>query len=329
MIIPWTPYTKRKRGKGLKKKLFFAGICFLLVFLLANPEAALLAARDGLSLWFNTLLPTLLPFLILTGLLMNIKVSWKLPKPAIRLCRTLFGLSPWGMYAFLFGKLLGFPVGAKLASDLTYTGKICRQEGEYLLTFCSNPSLAFLLTFLGQTCLKGRYPARDLLFPLFLADLCCMLFFRFFVYKGCTAADHMWPDPDAIAEKKTSQVCSTGALLDVCIMNGFETITRLGGYILLFSVLSPCFSQCPLIPDTFKEILLCIMELTTGLNRIASSNLPERTIYLAAMTLSSFGGLCVAAQTKSVLDGRLSFFPYASAKCLSTILTLCILLIGT
>lgn len=313
----------------MKKKLLFAGTCFLLLFLLANPGPALFAARNGLSLWLNTLLPTLLPFLILTGLLLHIQLPLKIPTSGIRLCQTLFGLSPWGMYSFLFGKLLGFPIGAKLAADLTYTGKISRQEGEYLLAFCSNPSLAFLLTFLGQTCLKGRYPARDLLFPLFLADLCCMLFFRFFVYKGCTAADHMWPDPDAIAEKKTSQVCSTGALLDVCIMNGFETITRLGGYILLFSVLSPCFSQCPLIPDTFKEILLCIMELTTGLNRIASSNLPERTIYLAAMTLSSFGGLCVAAQTKSVLDGRLSFFPYASAKCLSTILTLCILLIGT
>ena len=112
---------------------------------------------------------------------------------------------------FLFGKLLGFPVGAKLASDLTYSGKICRQEGEYLLTFCSNPSLVFLLTFLGQTCLKGRYPARDLLIPLFLADLCCMLFFRFFVYKGCTATDHMWPDPNADTEKKTSQACSTGS----------------------------------------------------------------------------------------------------------------------
>ena len=106
----------------MKKKLFFAGICFLLVFLLANPETALLAARDGLSLWFNTLLPTLLPFLILTGLLMNIKISCQIPKPGIRLCKTLFGLSPWGMYAFLFGKLLGFPVGAKLASDLTYSG---------------------------------------------------------------------------------------------------------------------------------------------------------------------------------------------------------------
>nr|WP_294526413.1 hypothetical protein [uncultured Blautia sp.] len=311
----------------MKKKLLFAGTCLLLLFLLTNPGPALLAAKDGLSLWLNTLLPTLLPFLILTGLLLHIQLPVKIPGFCIRLCHILFGLSPWGMYAFLFGKLLGFPVGAKLAADLTYTGKISRQEGEYLLTFCSNPSPAFLLTYLGQTCLKGRYSASRLLLPLLLADLCCMLFFRFFVYKGQTAADQMQLYPGTITEKKTSQARSTGALLDVCIMNGFETITRLGGYILLFSVLSPCISQCPLIPDTIREILLCIMELTTGLHRITSLCLPEYTIYLASMTLSSFGGLCVAAQTKSVLDGRLPFFPYASAKCLSTILTLCILLL--
>lgn len=311
----------------MKKKLLFAGTCLLLVFLLTNPGVSLNAAKEGMSLWLNTLIPTLLPFLILTGLLLHMQLPVKVPNAVINLCRVLFGLSPWGMYALIFGKLLGFPVGAKLASDLTYAGKISKREGEYLLTFCSNPSPAFLLTYLGQFCLRARYQIWELFMPLLAADLCCMLFFRFIVYRGHTATVFNPAYSRIITEKKTSQSCSTGALLDVCIMNGFETITRLGGYILLFSVLSPCISQCILIPDTFKKILLCIMELTTGLQRISSSGLSGRTIYLAAMTLASFGGLCVAAQTKSVLDGRLAFFPYASAKCVSAVFTLCILLI--
>lgn len=47
--------------------------------------------------------------------------------------------------------------------------------------------------------------------------------------------------PDTCYEKKeTSEADSPGVILDVSIMNGFETITRLGGYILLFSILTGC-----------------------------------------------------------------------------------------
>ena len=37
--------------------------------------------------------------------------------------------------------------------------------------------------------------------------------------------------------------------------------------------------------------------------------------------MSAFGGLCIVAQTKSVLGKDLSLRPYASAKCLNTAIT--------
>ena len=50
----------------MKKKIILLSVILLLLFLLCYPAEALAAARNGLKLWLETLLPTLLPFMILT-----------------------------------------------------------------------------------------------------------------------------------------------------------------------------------------------------------------------------------------------------------------------
>ena len=57
----------------MKQRITTAGVICLLIFLLKFPEESLFAARDGMKLWLNTLIPTLLPFLILTGILLHTK----------------------------------------------------------------------------------------------------------------------------------------------------------------------------------------------------------------------------------------------------------------
>ena len=93
--------------------------------------------------------------------------------------KVVFGLSPGGAYVFLLGLLTGYPMGAKLTADLYYAGKISRQEAEYLLTFCNNPSPAFLITYVGHICLEGKLHIGFLVGILFLSDMICMCFFRF------------------------------------------------------------------------------------------------------------------------------------------------------
>lgn len=46
----------------MKRILLTAGILLLLVFLLLHPQEGLAAARTGMTLWLNSLIPALLPF---------------------------------------------------------------------------------------------------------------------------------------------------------------------------------------------------------------------------------------------------------------------------
>lgn len=307
----------------MKRSLTTAGILLLLLFLLQNPQESLNASREGMKLWLNTLLPTLLPFLILTGFLIHTNIIEKILSPFSGFWKTVFGLSPSGAYIFLLGMLCGYPMGAKLASDLFSHGKIEKREAEYLLTFANQPSPAFLTTYLAHICLEQKVSTGEIFFILLLADLLCMLFFRFVIFQNQTVTRAA----KNFSKKETSTTSSPGSIIDVSIMNGFETIARLGGYILLFSLIAACVHHYWKWSGISCSLILGMLEITTGLQQISQAGLSFQMQYLVSMALTAFGGCCILAQTKSVTDKNLSFLPYVSAKCLNGALTVTLILV--
>ena len=308
----------------MKQRIITLFCICLLLFLLVHPEEALLSAKDGMSLWLNVMIPTLLPFLILTGILLKTGNSPQLLEPLAPFWKHFFGISPAGAYVLILGFLCGYPMGAKLAHDLYINHQISQREGEYLLTFSCNASPAFIFSYLSQNILEGKIPPHSLLLILLSADFVCMLFFRFLVYHGNTVSS-VKPE---YRKKETYQQDSTGVILDVSIMSGFETITRLGGYILIFSLLFTGFYHYWPFCSQNKILLTSPIELTTGLHQIAQSAFSWKIKYITSMTLTAFGGFCVMFQTKSVLEEKLSILPYIFAKCLNASLVFLFLVLS-
>ena len=277
-----------------------------------------------MSLWINVMIPTLLPFLILTGILLKTGNIPQLLEPLAPFWKHFFGISPAGAYVLILGFLCGYPMGAKLAHDLYINHQISQREGEYLLTFSCNASPAFIFSYLSQNILEGKIPPHSLLLILLSADFVCMLFFRFLVYHGNTVSS---AKPE-YRKKETYQQDSTGVILDVSIMSGFETITRLGGYILIFSLLFTGFYHYWPFCSQNKILLTSPIELTTGLHQIAQSAFSWKIKYITSMTLTAFGGFCVMFQTKSVLEEKLSILPYIFAKCLNASLVFLFLVLS-
>ena len=105
-------------------------------------------------------------------------------------------------------------------------------------------------------------------------------------------------------------------------MNGFESITKLGGYIILFSVFQGVIKKV-LAPFGPVMYLMCgITEMTTGITALAGTGWSLTLLYPMLLGITAFGGICIAAQTKSMLAGTdLSFGPYIWAKLLNFMLT--------
>ena len=103
--------------------------------------------------------------------------------------------------------------------------------------------------------------------------------------------------------------------LDESILDAFVTITKIGGYIILFSILAQVLSELLPFSDIIKYIGIGILEITTGGAVISKLAMEEwlRNALLAG--LCAFGGLSSAAQTASVLAGTdLKMADYMGAK---------------
>ena len=106
--------------------------------LLLWPQESTRAAKDGLMLCYNVILPSLFPFFVLSSLSVDLgftRLFGRLLEPVMR---PLFRISGAGASAFALGCIGGYPVGAKTAVSLYESGQCSRSEAHRLLAFCNN-----------------------------------------------------------------------------------------------------------------------------------------------------------------------------------------------
>lgn len=299
----------------MKKMLYFSVTVILLAFLLADPVHAIDASKDGLMLWFHSLVPTLLPFLILSNLLIAIDGISYLTGVLYPIAHRLFGCSQGGCFCLAAGFLCGYPVGAKLAGDLVREKRITLEEGNYLLAFCNNPSPAFLIGY----CLTDTLKCPELLLPTLGLIYGVPLLLALILRRGRKFED-------LPIEKKTSQSQISFKIVDVCMMNGLESILKLGCYIILFSILARLLIRLPCPSSYVTYGSVGFLEMTNGITLAAADlSLPIAQKYLFVLGFLSFGGLSGAAQAQSMILGSgLSFLSYLKAKLCTAVLTVCL-----
>lgn len=144
-------------------KSFFSSLlgATLFVILLFFPGLVFEGAKMGLNLWFFTLVPTLLPFMVFSNILIQSRLIEHLLFLPGLFTRKYLHLSPAGLYAFLCGFFFGYPSGAKILADLLKTDQIDPKEASMLFGFCNNVSPAFLITYFLTLHLKHPEKAGD------------------------------------------------------------------------------------------------------------------------------------------------------------------------
>lgn len=295
--------------------IFF--IILVLVYLLFYPTKAFQAASNGLLLWFYTILPSLLPFIILSNFLISTKKIPSFLHKFSHFFSVTMGLSTYGAYAMILGLFCGYPMGAKVTGDLYRENLIDKQEATYLLTFANNPSPMFLSSFL-----LGKVLKKPALYLHTLMILYAAMFFTSFLFRMYYRRFENYTVRQITAKEASANYFS---LIDQAIMNGFETITKLGGYIILFSIIASIIQHMTVLLSIIHDFLPGIIELSTGVVIIAQTSYGFSIKYIAILMCVSFGSISIALQTKGMLFGTpLSLKPYMIGKIVHTIFT-CIL----
>ncbi len=308
----------------MKKSIGGSMAVFCLLMLLARPSLALEGARQGLLLWADVVLPTLLPFMICSGMIVALDGIGILTRPFFPVLSGLMGLSDQGSYVFMSGLLCGYPMGAKTASDFADCGRIRPEEGRFLLAISNHPSPMFVLGYvMNQLRLAAGARASisiwAVILCLYLPILPLTLLAKHLYLSPRRQKNGKSQTPDSHPSPRTEPFSFNRHM-----MSCFETMVVIGGYIMLFSILALYLRWLPFpshTPRLFLPALLGLVEITTGIQAIASGVSGPAALMLI-LASAAFGGISGVFQTKSVLkNAGLSIRHYVLWKLLHSLLS--------
>lgn len=303
--------------KRIYKKFFIGGLILGLLFLLCFPKESFNASLKGLVLWFRMIIPALLPFVILSNIFIRFHIANYFSFLLEPVLGRLFQIRKEGCFCILAGFLFGYPMGAKVANDLVVEKQLPKSEGEYLFLFCNQASPAFILNYVALNGLKDEKLFLPIFLIVFFSSFTLGVLLRLTLYKKREVINYT--QVSKISYKSNSPF----ELLDNCIMNGVETILKLGAYIILFSILVEMVEILFRNFFTLKAISIGILEMTNGIAYLTTLDTHFETKFLLALFCISFGGIsCVFQTAGMVKSSHFSIIKYLIAKIMTAFIAI-------
>ena len=216
------------------------------------------------------------------------------------------------------GLLCGYPMGAKTTADFVRDGSISSNEGKRLLAIAGCPSPMFVAGYIHSH-LDGTVPflfiAAAVYLPVIINGFLVQLFYR--------ERKKALPSPLPV----TCNAAPDGRPFDEIMMASLEIMVKIGGYIMLYSILAGFICESSILPESVKPLLTGFVEMTTGIDAVSRtmSGLPAA---LAILFSAVFGGLSGVSQTNTVIkNAGLSIRHYVLWKLLHAALSCTILIL--
>lgn len=270
------------------------------LLILIFPKFTITFTIKGLMLWYNSALPSLLPFIISTNLLKRSYAPILISKLFSPIGRPLFNTGGIGIFPIIMGMLSGYPLGAKITSELYMENKISKKTAEHLILFTNNSGPLFIVGTVGTIFLKNTKTGY---FIMLIHYVSAMII-------GAITADRRSYSQSAKINTNFNQL-SLGQILSETIYDSIRTIVSIGGYIILFSIITGYITQ--FVNNKFaKAIIYGIFEITGGCSLLSAENQVNTALISA---LISWGGLSIHFQAADyIIKAKLPFKKYLLSK---------------
>ncbi len=271
--------------------------CIFLIILLVYSKDCISLASNGLLIWFNTMIPSLFPFMVLSGFMVRSGLSLKIGQWLQPFLGIFFRLPSHMLYVIFMGFLCGFPMGAKIVADMLEKEQITVKEGEYLLAFCNNIGPLYMLGYVIP--LFGYENTWQVLGFMYLVPLVYGLMLKYstpspLILRACSYY------------KETKNFPNYLTCFHHSLSSAIEQITMLGGCMVFFNciLVFPQILGAVLSKNTtniysplLTAILSSLIEIGGGLQKL-SENSSHISIILALLTI---GGLSCITQTYFII----------------------------
>lgn len=340
-----------QKSPGLQKILFplftACAASVLAVSMVVFPQQTFQAAFRGLDAWWSIVFPALLPFFVMSELLMGLGVVDFMGVVLEPVMRPLFNVPGSGAFVFVMGYSSGAPIGSILTADLRKKNLCTRKEAQRLMSFTSNTSPLFLFGAVSVGMFHNVSLGMTLALSHYLANI------TLGVIMGIFSRRVNRDGPPASVRHRGNllvEACRTlleqqhqdgrpiGTMMADAVAKSAQTLSMIGGYIIFFSVLTQLLDLLGILdliagfllfllrplglnPSIGSAVATGFFEITLGTKLCSEVNTNLQVQLLAASAILGWGGLSVHAQVASVIkDTDLKMPTFILARVLHAVL---------
>lgn len=296
--------------------MLFKTLAYLLLILviLSRPDATFRYAYEGLYQWAAKMVPTLFPFMMISSIMVYSGADLELGSMLSRILKKIYKYSSFGLYAIFMGFFCGFPMGAKVVSELYDNDKISKSEANTLLAFCNNIGPAYFVGIIIPILHECGYQ-NTLPFVFGMYGIPAV----YGIVMGFLHTDHH--ASNEIQPQSAQPPNSLAATLKKSCMDNTQALIILGGYITFTNAFRIFLDFMPFSHNS-KNVLSSFLEIIGGVQAIYTTTLIPAQKVFWMMTALCFGGVSCILQTSSFLEkSALSLEYYLKHKVLITLLS--------
>lgn len=274
-------------------------MCIILLF---NPSFYAQSCLNGISVWALKVLPLLFPFFVLTRIIVGLSST----KQSFmdKFWNKCYNVPSYGFSTFFLSTIAGYPMGAKLISNLYENGQVDSIQAKKMLSFCSVSGPMFMLGTVGIAILRSPKAGILILISNILA---CII--NGLLYRG---------NHEVTTNLKSYEPKEKTNLLSDSVHDSLISILMVGSYIVLSfliidilqnlhitqflsSVICSMF-RCKPNQDVVISIINGFFEITRGIIDLSACNLSLKLKTIMSSTLIGFGGISILMQSLNFLS---------------------------
>ncbi|WP_409253594.1 sporulation integral membrane protein YlbJ [Bacillus sp. SCS-153A] len=324
----------------LKTITLAASVTILAASLIIFPQESFEASIRGLNMWWEIVFPSLLPFFIISEMLIGFGVVKFIGVILEPLMRPFFRVPGVGGFVWAMGMASGFPAGAKLTARLRQENQLTQIEAERLVSFTNSSNPLFIFGAVSIGFFYNPHLGIILACAHYLGNVCVGLIMSFHGRKEESktniSSNKIFSIKEALSalhRTRLKEKRPIGKLLGDAVNSSIQTLLMIGGFIILFSVINKLLFHLQVTPfvadalNIFFRIFMMPEELSlpfiSGLFEITlgsqmTSGVESATLLQQAIIISfilGFSGFSVQAQAASIIaQTDIRFRPFFIAR---------------
>jgi sporulation integral membrane protein YlbJ len=309
--------------------LFLACTAALLVVcIIIYPSSVFQSSLSGMSLWWEYVFPAMLPFLILSEIMIGSGAIHAIGTLLDPFMRFFFRISGNGGWALAMGLFAGYPAGASTVTTLQERKALVPLEAERVLSISHLCNPVVMITIIGVGFFHQASLGVFIAIVHYTSALLMGLMLRSsggVKEKTDTkqGIENIWTSALRSAKHAQQEDGRTfGKILGDSVTHSIQTLMLIGGWMMFFSVLHQVILL--LLPafisdeGMITQLIVCFLEPHLGAYAITqhtSVSLIAKVAIIGAML--GWSGLSVHAQVKSLLQvTQIRYFSFVIARLL-------------